>query len=571
MASGKKISLTRKILIVSLALILIVVIGFQVYITKYLPPLVKSRLSSVIVDGSDSLYKFEVGKIDVNFWGGNVDLSNLHISIDSIRYQQMKEAGHLPPLTMSLLLPQANIEGLKVWKLIFSKKISIREIDLIAADVQMARHFKTTDTIINNDEPLWKLIQPDIKSISVDNIICANLNVNYQNVDSAKSFRWQFDNCNFIVTNVKVDSVSAVDSSRLLFAKNVALAAHDMKMKTPDGLYNLAAKDIQYNSSARKMELTDFSFLPAVSEKDFNNYFGYQHEIYRIKIPEVTLHNFLLPQWISNNKLQIDTATLTSPSIALELDRNMPANTKNKKGGYPNQLLQKAPFGIIIKRMNVTGAAVAYTETSNQTGLTGKVIFPTLNGTLDNITNDPAAIAKSAQCVVRVNGSIMKTGTINAAFFFSLTDKKGGFTVKSTVTNLNAAQLQPLFKAMTAVDLQSFNMKRLDYTINGNEDKGNGDLQLKYEEMDILINKVTADKTLDKKGLLSFVANRLLIYKENPDKNGEERKAVGITVQRDATRSFFNLVWKTLFTASGEIVLRPVAQRKIEKRKQRGR
>ncbi len=570
MASGKKKFLIRKILIIAIALILIVIIGFQVYITKYLPPLVKSRLSNVIVEGSDSLYKFELDKIDVNFWGGNVKLSNLHISIDSNRYRQMKDAGNLPPLTMDLSLPEVKVIGLKVWKLILSKRILIREIDLLAADVQLARHFRKTVTISSKDEPLWKLIQPDIKAISIDNIICANLKVNYQNIDSAKSFRWQFDKCNFIVTNVKVDSVSAKDSSRLLFSKNIALAADDIKLKTPDGLYNLAAKKIQYSSSVRRMELKDFSFLPAVSEKEIKNYFGIQHEIYKIKIPAVTLHNFLLPQWISNNKLQIDTVTLVSPSISLELDRNMPPNAKSKKGGYPNQLLQKAPFVIKVKRMNVTNAALSYTETSNTTGLTGKIVFPSLRATLDNITNDPAAIAQSAQCIVRVNGSIIKTGTINAVFYFSLSDKKGAFTVQSTVTNLTAAQLQPIFRPMTGVDLQSFNMKRLDYTIKGNEDRGTGDLQMKYDEMDILINKVTADKTLDKKGLFSFVANRLLIYKENPSSNGEERKAHNITVQRDATRSFFNLVWKTLFTASGEIVLRPAAQRRIEKRKKRG-
>ncbi|MEO5948243.1 MAG: hypothetical protein ABIP79_15605 [Chitinophagaceae bacterium] len=533
--------------------------------------MVKSRLSNVIVEGSDSLYKFELGKIEVNFWSGNVKLSNLHISIDSNRYQQMKDARNLPPLTMDLSLPEANISGLKVWKLIFYKEIEIREIDLLAADVKLARHFRTTDTISSNDEPLWKLIQPDIKKISIDNIICANLKVNYQNVDSAKSFRWQLDKCNFIVTNVKVDSVSAKDSTRLLFSKNIALAADDMKLKTPDGLYNLAAKKIQYSSSVGKMELKDFTFLPAVSEGEIKNYFGIQHEIYKIKVPVLTFHNFLLPQWISNNKLQIDTVTLASPSIALELDRNMPANVKSKKGGYPNQLLQKAPFVIKVKRMNVTNATLSYSEKSNTTGLTGKIVFPSLRGTLDNITNDRAAIAQSAQCIVRINGSVIKTGTINAVFNFSLTDKKGAFTVQSTVTNLTAAQLQPIFRPMTGVDLQSFNMKRLDYTINGNEDRGTGDLQMKYDEMDILINKVSADKKMEKKGLLSFVANRLLIYKENPSKDGEERKAHGITVQRDATRSFFNLVWKTLFTASGEIVLRPLAQKRIEKSKQKKR
>jgi hypothetical protein len=316
------------------------------------------------------------------------------------------------------------------------------------------------------------------------------------------------------------------------------------------------------------MEASDFSFLPAVSSQQFKKHFGYQQTIYRIKAPSITLHNFLLPQWISNNKLQMDTVSLASPSIAMEMDRNMPPNRESKKGNYPNQLLQKAPFTVWIKRLNVTNATVAYHEVSNITSMTGKLVFPSLQGTIENITNDPQVIKRSSQCIARVNGSVMKKGNINAVFQFNLVDKKGGFSIQSTITNLNADQLQPIFLAMTTVELQSFNMKRLDFSMTGNEDQGKGNLQMKYDEMDILVNKVRADKTLDKKGLLSFFANRMIIFKENPSDNGEERKTNGIAVQRDATRSYFNLVWKTLFTASGKIVLRPAGQRRVERMKQ---
>jgi hypothetical protein len=86
--------------------------------------------------------------------------------------------------------------------------------------------------------------------------------------------------------------------------------------------------------------------------------------------------------------------------------------------------------------------------------------------------------------------------------------------------------------------------------------------------MDILLNKVEEDKSFNKRGFLSFLANRLVIYKENP-KDDDERVAKNIPLQRDATRSFFNLIWKTLYTSAADIVLRPAAQRKIEKRKER--
>jgi hypothetical protein len=566
----KRVPVWKKILVALIILILLTGIAFQIFITRYLPPIVKQRLSDIIVKGSDSLYRFEVGKFDVSFWGGSVRVSGLHITIDSTRYKIMADQKKLPPLTFNLHLGKGNVEGINIRQLIFSKRISIELLDLDEADITLARHFRTSEKIDTaGGEPLWKLIRPDIRSIHINAARCASVNVTYQNVDSARDFRWKFDKCNAIFDDIRVDSISAADNNRLLFSKDVALSARNIKMKTPGGLYNLQAGDVLYSSAARRMELKEFVFRPAISHREFKRHFGYQQQIYKLRMPVITMKNFLLPQWISYNKLIIDTIELASPEISVNMDRNAPPNPYSKKGQYPNQLIQRAPFTIAVKRLKAWDATVVYTETNDKNGLTGKVVFPAVRGYIDNITNDMIALSKSNICVADVHSGVMKTGNLHAVFRFNLEDKAGAFNVNATISNLDAPQLQPIFKAMTSTDLQSFNMRRLDYVISGNENVGRGTLKMKYDEMDILLNRVESDKSLNKRGFLSFLANRLVIYKENPMKDEEERTANNVVVARDATRSFFNLVWKTLYSSAGKIVLRPVVQRKMEKRRER--
>ena len=565
----RRTSVTKKILIGIAVLLVIAGIGFHIFVTRYLPNIVKERLSDVIVKGSDSLYKFEVGKFDLSFWGGSISFTGLKITTDSVRYKKMSDAKMLPPLTFELDLPKGNIEGIGIRALIFSKKIDIRQISFTSADIKLARHFRNADSTIAEGQPLWKSIQPNIKSIKIAYVLCRDLKINYQNVDSAANFHWQFDKSNVFFSDIKVDSASARDTTRLLFAKNMSLTASDVKLKTPDGLYAVQAKEILYTSGARTMEMKDFNFLPAVNNQQFINHFGFQHEIYKLKIPNIRFRNFLLPSWISKNKLIADTIDLASPELSIYLDRHPKENPYSKKGKYPHQLLQKAPFTINIKKIRVVDASMTYSETNNLNNLTGTLVFPSLNGVIDNITNDPKALSKSSVCIADVRGNVMKTGKIHTVFKFNLTDRSGAFSVNSTITNVDAQQMKPLFIAMTSVEIQSFNMKRIDYSINGNEDRGIGNLSMLYDNMDILINTVDNDKSLNKKGFLSFLANRLAIYKENPMNDNEERKAAAIVVQRDANRSFFNLVWKTMFNAAGEIVLRPMAQRKIERKKER--
>lgn len=569
MATRRRYSTGRKILIGLVILVLISGIAFHLFITNYLPPLVKKRLTDIVVKGSDSLYKLEVGKFDVSFWGGSVHVKELRITIDSGRYRMMEKENRLPPLTFNLDLPAGRVDGVGLRALIFSKKINIRSIRFTSADVKLARHFRTSDTATGTELPLWKLIQPDIRSINIREAGCEDLKVSYQNIDSAKSFRWAFDHCNVLFTGIRVDSVAAADSNRLLFANNIALIARDINMKTPDGLYNLIAEKIFYTSAGRSLEISQFGFHPAVSNQQFASHFGFQHEIYNLSIPVINLKHFKLPAWIRSNRLNADTVIMASPVINIHLDRNPRPNTISKKGKYPHQLLQRAPFMMNIRRLKASDGTVVYTERNNINQMTGKLVFSGLNGTIDNITNDPALIAQSRECIIDIRGTVMKTGNLHAIFRFNLADRNGGFGVNATITSLDAAQLQPLFKAMTSTDLQRMNLKRIDYSISGNEDVGTGNLKMKYDDMDILFNKVEGPGQFDKKGLLSFLANRFIIYNENPQKDEPERVATNVVVQRDATRSFFNLVWKTLFTSAGEIVLRPIAQRKMEKRKQR--
>lgn len=564
----KKRSVLKKILIGIAILILLAAVAFQIFITRYLPPMVKDRLADIIVKGSDSLYRFEVGKFDVSFWGGSVQFSDLRITIDTARYKKMEAEKRLPPLTFQLNLPGGSINGIGLRALIWKKKIDISSIRFKSADIHLARHFRSADTTAAPDKPLWKLIQPNIRSIHIASVRCDDLKMTYQNVDSATSFRWAFDKCNILFSDIRVDSASANDSTRLLFAKNVGLAAEDIKMKTPDGLYYLFAGQIAYTSSERALLVKDFDFHPTMNQQQFNSHWGYEHEIYKLKMPVIELKNFQLQQWISYNRLRVDTVKLTSPSIAVHMDRNPRDNPYSKKGKYPQQLLQKAPFSILIKRLKATDASMVYTETNDKTQMTGKLQFSSLNGVIDNITNDTAALMRSRECIADIRGTVMRSGSLHAIFRFNLADRAGAFGVNATITHLDAPQLQPLFKAMTATDIQSFNMQRLDYTMTGNENAARGNLKMHYTDMNILLNKVEEDKSFNKRGFLSFLANRLVIYKENP-KDGDERVATNIPLQRDPTRSFFNLVWKTLYTSAADIVLRPAAQRKIEKRKER--
>jgi hypothetical protein len=571
MPTNRRYSTGRKILIGVVIFILIALVALQVFIGRYLTPVVRDRLSDVIIKGSDSLYRFESADFDVNFWGRSITFSNLHIRVDSTRYNVLKKQKKLPIMTFDLLLPKGNVNGIGFSDLVFKKKVDIASIDCREAQVKLSRHYRSSIETDTAEAPLWKLIQPGLRSIRVGKVSGDNVKVIYQNADNSDNFRWQLDRCDAYLSDIMIDSLSSLDTSRLLFAKNVELKAKDVKLKTSDGLYNLGMENASYSSSDRNMNIRNFSFRPALNDAAFIRHFGYQHEIYRLSVPVINIKDFIISRWIGINQLKAGTIELVSPVINVSLDRNARPNPYSKKGQYPNQLVRNAPFGIDVRKVTAVDGTLTYTERNNKNQLTGKIVFPSIRGTITNITNDVQALKRSAMSIVNVRSGILETGILHAVFRFNLADAAGAFSVNATINKLNAKQLQPLAKAMTSTDVQSFNLHKLEYAINGNQNAGTGDLRMRYDDMDILINQVEPDGSFDKKGLMSFFANRMVIYKENPMEDEAERTANNIRVQRDPTRSFFSFVWKTLFTSAGEIVIRPAAQRKMEKRKQRER
>jgi len=564
----RRFPIWKKILISFIIFILIAGVAFQVYITRYLSPMVRSRLEDIIVKGSDSLYQFQVRDFDVGFWGGSITFKDLHIYTDSNRYRQMLAEKKLPALTMDLNINRGYVEGIHLRNLIFKKEVDIKEITINKADVKLVRHFRGVEDHYEKGEPLWKLIQPKMKSIAVKAIVFREVDVNYHNIDSSTAFNWQFNKSTVIFNDLLIDSLSAQDSTRILFSKNAGFLAKDIKVNTTDGLYQLAADEMKYSSSECVAEFKQFSFLPRISDAGFNKHFGYQHERYKVNVPGIQLRNFSLPRWISNNELIADTMELASPNLDIYLDRNAKPNPYSKLGQYPHQLLQRASFGVRIKHINTTNAKMTYHEKNDKNGMTGTVVFPAINGHIENVTNNPQDIAKNNICIARVRSMAQSRGRLNAVFRFNLADRSGAYSLNATIENLDAAQLHDLALAMTSAEMQTFRMKRLDYSLSANERSGTAHLKMQYSDMDVLLSKVDENGNLDKKGLLSFFVNHMVIYNENP-KNGEERTADNVTVSRDITRSFFNHIWKTLYTSAGKIVIRPAAARKIAKRKAR--
>lgn len=538
-----------------LVIFLFIFLLLLLFANRFVEPMLRQRLHGLIIVGSDSLYKYKLGDLNANFFGGNVEVENLQIEVDSNHYHRLSQQNALPSLTMQLNLQQGLIRGLSVFTLLFGKKINIREILSKEADLILTRHIRQKE-IPKKTTPLWKAIQPIVKSIHIGQISLAGVKLLYKNADTSESVKLQFDRCLAVLKNVQVDSASAADTMRIAFAKQISMQFYDLKFRTPDSSYKLKAEVVQYSSDKKLLQIKDFKIQPTLEKNDFFKSTAMQKSRYVMEFEEAQFTNIRIDRFIHSNIIAADSVFITQPELSIDTDKTLPPTLESKFGRYPHQSLLKANPLVMIKGMRIRNAVVTYTEKSKKTGKEGKLVFSKMNISISNVTNNANLIKQNAQCVALVQAQVFDSSPLQTKFTFYLDSTEGQYTAQGEVRNLKAEQLNRIAVPLNNTEIRSLHINYLRFAVSGDDYGARGRVQMSYNNLAIALRKKDEETgAVTTKKFLTKLINKYTLYPDNPSE-GTERAANDIIYARISTQAFFGVVWKTIFAGMQNIMMK---------------
>ena len=542
--------------IVYSVLFIILLTGFLIVLAeRYVEPLLKDKLHTFIIEGSDSLYTYSLGDLDATFFGGSVKLKNLQINVDSARFLQLKETYTLPSVTLELDLVKAELKNIKILALLLNKRISIGEIMSKDANIRLTRHYQKRDN--RERKPLWKLLKPKINSIAIDRVDLNGVKLLYNNADTSESLKLQFDTCFGLFSHILIDSTSAQDKTRVGYAKDVSLKFRDLKFRSADSMSKLKAEVISYSSKDKLFEIVDFKMQPTLKDKEaYYKAIGIRKDMNVIEFTKLSFTNFQLDQFIHENVIEADSVLVFQPILSIYLDKTYPPALKSKIGNSPHQQLLKAKSLIRIKGAAIKGAKFTYIEKGEKTKKEGTLSFANLNAHISNITNDSLLIKQNHKCIANIKGNILGKGLIETNFTFYLDSLNGSFHVDGTIKNIQAADLNVLSKPLGNMDLRSFNMPYLNFAVDGNDHQARGQVQMRYNNLFVVLLKTDKETGITKTNdFLTKILNKYTFQNENPGPNGVARTAKRAVQYRLTTQSFFGLIWRTVFGGMQTIMM----------------
>ncbi|MEN0094394.1 MAG: hypothetical protein AAGB30_03370 [Pedobacter sp.] len=519
------------------------------YVSFKFKPLIRKELQELVKKSTNGLYSISFSEINTNFITGSATIKDVNIVPDTNVYHGLINAQKAPNNLYYIRLAQLSIKRFHPFLLYFKHKA---EVNLLLFDkpsvIMVNRHFP-----FNEHRPPrprkspYDYISKLFKSLRIAVVDFREINFKYVDNNGIHPEIDSVANLNVTLKDWLIDAHSTQDTTRFYLLKDIDVNLRNYRYATPDSMYHISLNQLDFNALSGKMKLKQVEVIPRYSEQEFAKVNGYARDRFSILFDQVAINGIDLPQYIQKKTFMAQDVRISDGHIAVYNDNTYPKLSKIKTGRFPHQLLQQLKTRLRLRKIILDQIDISYAEFDRTSKLKGKITFQQTGGVLANVTNMESEKKKDSILWAKLTSKVMGQGKLAIDFRFDLNSPIGAFAYKGTVSKLDGRKLNAIIKPLGMLQVNRGMINQLDFDIKADQDLAKGNLTFRFNDLSVKLLKKQAGKDrLVKKGLLSILANALVIYADNPSKDGKFTRAK-IDFRRQPTASFFSYIWKSLY------------------------
>jgi hypothetical protein len=536
--------------VVGLMLILLLSVFLTAtYFANKLQPIIKAELKDLVLNATDSLYTVEFSDLSINLLTKGASLTDVKFIPDTNVFKRLIALKRAPNNVYYIRLKTLSIKNFHPKNLFKFKKLNVDLLLFDNPDVIMVN----TQFDFNENKPTYlqkspyDYISKYLHELRVNEISFRNVKFKYINNNGKVP---EIDSVNKLNVTLKgwlIDRGSDKDPSRLYALQDVMINLNDYSYATPDSLYHVNWKQFSFSSASGKLNVSNFNVVPRLPEMTFAKTAGYSKERYQISMSKIDLEGINFPLYIKKRELYATQMSITDGALAVFNNNELPARVKIRNGKYPHQILQQLKAPITVKLLNLANIDISYEEYDRDSKKKGTIIFKKTSGTVTNITNVAKIKAKSPYLFANMTTYMMGQGKLDVNFRFDLEAKDGAFSYSGALGNMDGRVLNRVTMPLGMVQIKRGSVEKLAFNIKANDQTAKGSVKFAYNDLSVaLLRRDKEEDKLVKQGLMSLLANAMVINSSNPGKDGVLIIAP-VNYQRPETASFFSFIWRTLF------------------------
>lgn len=538
-----------------LGVLIILIAAAAAYFSAKWKPMLTERIKEGVYKGSHRLYRINFRDIHLNLLTGSASLDSVTLMPDTVVFNQLKELKLAPVHLFQLKLARLQISRVGVITAYFKKRVEMNAIVLDHPFINIIHNKvpKHPDTL-KEEKSLYEQISGIFKSIHVKSIKIIDADMDYINGVNRKPLN-SIKHLNVNVKDLLIDSLAQFDTTRFYYTKDISFELTGYRATGKDKMYTMKIDTVRGSAAGKSIVVKGFQMIPLHPDLAFTRMYKYGKDRYDLKFDEIRFAGVDFVKLNSEGDFYARSLKIGPAKAGIFVNRELPPPPGfDKVRNFPHVALRRIPVPTIVDTVYIDDVDVAYTEYNPISQKRGTVYFQNLMGSITNLTNDSVRLSENHHAIADLHAMAMKTSRIDVRIDFNLTDKNAAFNYSGKVGPMDMTVLNPMARDMGLVEIESGKMQSAAFNIKANASGSSGLVHFNYTNLKIkLLKEGEEGEPVKKKGLLSFLANNLLIRDDNPSK-GEAPRTANISFQRTPAASFFNLLWKSFFIGMREIV-----------------
>ncbi|PWS27838.1 hypothetical protein DHW03_09685 [Pedobacter yonginense] len=537
--------------------VLILILAFgAMFLSARWKPLLTEKIKEGVYNGSHHLYKIDFKSINLNLITGSLALRDVTLIPDTSVFDSLNKIKLAPAHTFEIKLKKLQVNGVGILTAYFKKKAEVKAIILDKPSINMIfnKVAKKVDTV-KAEKTLYQQISNTFKSLHVKSIQIVDADFDYINKSLAKKTKKSIKHLDINVKDFLLDSLSQNDTSRIYYTKDVSFQVAGYKALTEDKMYTMKLDTLSGSLASKKIIARGFKLIPMYAELAFARKYTAQKDRYNLAFDKIEFNGVDFLALNTDEKLHAKSLVIGPASVEVFMSReSLPPAGLDKARNFPHVALKRLNFPIRIDTVRIKNLDLKYSEYNPASKKIGSVNFKSLGGSIINVTNDSARLVNNSHAVANLNTLLMGSGKLSLIIDFNLTDQNGAFSYSGSMGNFDLRKLNSLSAPLGLIEIESGNIQKINFKATGNTKTAAGSMNMLYSNLKVKLLSDNIDgQGTKEKGLLSFLANSILVKDENPSK-GEAPRSATMTNTRIASASFFNLMWKTVFVGIKDIV-----------------
>ena len=495
--------------------IVLIIVGIAVVLFLGLLGLnyfLENKLKKQIAKAPDHL-KIQYENLSVNALSGNVKLIKPRISI----YEEKTKK-----ITATVALEKFSVAGFSYFNYLFQDKIAVDDIIFNQAKITYYKNeAPKEDSSKNVFDKLKQIVQ--IESIELKDAFVSIYD------GSNDSLMLKSDNLNFKIDAIKINPAQ----------KKNPLTYKDFKLTSKSTFYslgeyeNLLLESLDVSSDHSKV--SGIKLKTKYSKHALTQMIKVERDHYDLAIDSITIKNqdFGFKQ---DSVFYFKSKRVDFYQPNFKIYRNKLVTDDMSIKPLYSKMLRELGFDLTLNNVFLNNTSITYTEKTKEETSGGKILFSKLNGEIKNLSNTYKS--KDSITSINVQAIFMDNTPIDVDWKFDVNNLQDSFVFKAKMGGLNAESMNQFMEPNLNIQLEGA-IKQTYFTINGTDGTSHIDLQIKYDEFNVIVLK---EKTKKKNKLLSSIVN-IFVSKDSEDVSNDFRKGSKSDVERVKNKSVFNYLW----------------------------